>query len=112
MLNQKDIDIIKDIIKEALTIEVRMEKFDQLNGIWEHKTEKVYIPTFWVEYLPKITAALRGMQEDVDHTKNRVAENVQRSDAIIGILLQSENAIKKLVMAANTIPTQYLQEGN
>lgn len=109
MLTRKDKDFIINAIKEALSVEVQMERFDRINGVWEHKQEKVYLPELWVEYLPKYTGAIRGIQEDVDHMKNDIGSNTNKLQAVAGIFLQLENSLKSIAALSDGL--KLLQPG-
>lgn len=83
-------------IKEALTVEVQMEIFDKETGIKETKKDTIYLPEFLVDYFSHIEGSLRGMQETVDHTKNRSVETKEGVKAIAEIFLGAEGNFKQL----------------
>jgi len=78
MLSKKDKAEIRLIIQEELKDcfgrTVQMEKGPRKQGDPEVRveTEDIDIVSALLIYLPRIEAALRGTQEDVDQTKNRV----------------------------------------
>lgn len=100
MLTKKDLENIRQIVKEeterALTVEVTYERFDKTTGVTERKNENVYLPAWWIQHLPEMEGALRGMQTDVNKATNRASETKQGMEKIVGILLASENSLKRL----------------
>ncbi|OPY78301.1 MAG: hypothetical protein A4E65_02324 [Syntrophorhabdus sp. PtaU1.Bin153] len=89
-------------ITEALTVRVKMERRrDMATGqplavpVIEEKD--VYLPAFWVEYMPYYEGAMRGMQETVDKVNNRTTGTSQAVENIGRILVTSQDAIKRLV---------------
>jgi hypothetical protein len=90
-------DIIREAVREALTVEVTMEKVrDERTGqplsVIERKTEKVFLPSLIVQMLPYQEGALRGFQQDLSRTKKgldqanqfikRLADAVEKQAAI------------------------------
>ena len=66
--------IIADAVREALTVEITMEKLrDERTGqplaVVERKTEKVFLPSLIVQMLPYQEGAMRGLQQDLSRTK-------------------------------------------
>jgi len=89
--------IISDAVREALTVEmtierVRDERTGQPLAVVERKTEKVFLPSLIVQMLPYQEGALRGFQQDLSRTKNgldqankfikRLADAVEKQAAI------------------------------
>ncbi len=69
-MKQKDIDKIREIIREELTIkDVPVERVNA-NGIIERKTIDMYLPEWIAAELPNLAGAMRGVQETADHAKN------------------------------------------
>ena len=58
---------------------------------------------FFVVYLPKIEAALRGMQEDIDHTKNNLADNNKALKMVGETLMAMEASAKKLAELSDMV---------
>ncbi len=96
MLNKKDKKFITEAITEALTSEVELTRFNKDTGKQETKIMNVYIPDFLVDYFSSMEGALRGMQETVDHTKNRTIETKEGVAALGNIMLQFEAGIKQM----------------
>ena len=105
MLSSKDRIWLREMVKEeitkALTVKVRFEKKRNLEtgqplAVPEIEARDVYLPAHWVEFLPFHEAALRGVQETSDHTKNNSLKSVQAAEAIAGIMLGFESNIKSI----------------
>ena len=105
MLSSKDKKWLEEMmeakIKDALTVKVRFEKRRNLEtgqplAVPEIEVRDVYLPAHWVEFLPFHEAALRGVQETSDHTKNNSLKSVQAAEAIAGIMLGFESNIKSI----------------
>ena len=101
MLSKRDKEEIRNIIqgelKEALCRTITIERGPRQQGDPEKvvKEEQWNVLDFLATYLPRIEAALRGMQEDVDHAKNGVAVQGEKIAAIGQILLSMETAAKR-----------------
>lgn len=106
-------EIIREELKAALVRMVTVERGPRQQGDPEKviKEEEWNLLDFMAAYLPKIEGALRGMQEDTDKTKNRVAESVQRLEAIGSILLGMESAAKALAALSDEIKERYPELG-
>jgi hypothetical protein len=94
-------EMVKEEITKALTVKVRFEKKRNLEtgqplAVPEIEVKEVYLPAHWVEFLPFHEAALRGVQETADHTKNNSLKSVQAAEAIAGIMLGFESNIKSI----------------
>ena len=111
MLTKADKEFITKTIHEALTVNIQYERFNKERGLKELKTEDVFLPNFWVQYLPEFMGALRGMQETTDHTKNRACETKEAVAALGGIMLQFEEGIKSVVKFADWSKQKQLAEG-
>jgi hypothetical protein len=102
MLDTEDKKWIKKTIrkefKEALfreiTIQKGVRKPDDIETHYE--TDNVNVLDFLAKYLPYIEAAVRGMQEDTDKSKNRSIETNSLVNAMSQILIGYEGSIKKL----------------
>jgi hypothetical protein len=75
MLSTKDLEKIREIIKEEIRIgntikDVVVERTDLSTGKTEVKTVDLYVPEWIAEELPSLAGALRGVQETADHAKN------------------------------------------
>lgn len=90
--------IIQQELKLALCRTITIERGPRQQGDPEKvvKEEQWNVLDFMAAYLPKIEAALRGMQEDVDHAKNSVDEQAARIGAIGQVLLTMETSAKRL----------------
>ena len=97
MLTKSDKEFIRDTIKESLTVQVQLEKWNKETGIKETKVDTVYLPAFLVDYFSHLEGSLRGMQETVDHTKNRSVETKDGVAALGSIMLQFESGIKDMM---------------
>ena len=97
--------IIQEELKEALCRKITIERGPRNQGDPERtiREEEWNVLDFMAAYAPRIEASLRGMQEDVDRTKNNVAGSAAKIDAIGGILLGMEQAAKMLAGAADRI---------
>lgn len=94
MLSKKDLDNIRTIIqeelKEALTIEVQMEKFDKERGMKELKTEKRFLPEWLVYLQPELIGVLQGLQVDIGKARNKMIGTAENVGLLIQIISQSE----------------------
>jgi hypothetical protein len=66
--------IIREAVREALTIDITLEKVrDDKTGqplaVVERKSEKVFIPSLIAQMLPFQEGAMRGFQQDLSKTK-------------------------------------------
>ena len=92
MLSKKDKEEIRAIIQEelkaALVRTVTIERGPRQQGDPEKvvRDEQWNVLDFFAAYAPKIEAALRGMQEDVDKASNKV-------DLVGGILTELSGAL-------------------
>lgn len=107
ILNEKTLrKIIREELALALTRTLLVETGPKNQGDPEGKVTKeinINMLDFWTEYAPKIEGALRGMQEDVDHTKNRVVEQSEKISAIGSVLIDMESSALKLAMASDSL---------
>jgi hypothetical protein len=90
--------IIQEELKEALFRTITIERGPRQQGDPEKvvKEETWHVLDFLAAYMPKIEAALRGMQEDVDRAANSAARQEDRVAAIGQVLLGIETAAKRL----------------
>jgi hypothetical protein len=106
MLSQKDLDkireIVKEVVKEENTIrEVTVERTNKETGAKELKTIDLYIPEWIAAELPELAGALRGVQETSDNVKNnfgKLARAVRISMEDLG-----EKIVKQLNQDAEVI---------
>jgi len=86
MLTKKDKEWIKEtlreIVTEALTVEVRFEqKRDPETGVplkvAKEFTKEVYLPAHWVEFLPYYEQAINLCQDSAQKARNRAGEAAQ-----------------------------------
>ncbi len=107
--------IVKEKIREALTVKVRFERRRDVSGqplaVPEIEVRDVYLPNHWIEFLPYYEAAIRGNQETVDHVKNAVIGQKEAVEAVARLLLQSESALKAIasIAAQYTVDGRYTQ---
>jgi len=96
-------EMIQEELKAALYRTITIEKGPEKQGDPEKviKDEEWNVLDFFVVYLPKIEAALRGMQEDIDHTKNNLAANNGAMKVIGEILIAMEKSAKKLAQLSD-----------
>ena len=101
MLSKKDLEAIRKIIREelkdALVRTVTVERGPETQGDPEKviKEEEWNVLDFMAAYLPKVEGSVRGMQEDVDKTKNQVHH-------MAGIMVGLEKPIMAIGEAAQT----------
>ena len=99
MLSKKDLEAIRGIIREelkdALVRTVTVERGAEKQGDPEKviKEEQWNVLDFMAAYLPKVEGSIRGMQEDVDKTKNQVHQ-------MTGIMIGLEQPITAIGEAA------------
>ena len=112
MLTQKDKAFIKETIQksiaEALTVRVKMEKRRDLKtgqplAIPEMVEEDVFLPVFWVQYLPYFEGAIRGVQETADKAKNNSAKCAEAVENMASIMISYENVMKALPVAVGRL---------
>lgn len=101
--------IIQEELKAALFRTITIERGPRQQGDPEKviKEEQWNLLDFLAAYLPKIEAALRGMQEDTDKTKNRVVQSAERVEAIGSILIGMESAAKALAALSDRVKERY-----
>jgi len=113
MLSKGDKEAIREIVrgelKEALCRMITIERGPRQQGDAEKvvREEQWNVLDFMAAYAPRIEAALRGMQEDVDRTKNNVAGVVDRINAIGSTLLGMEQAACRLADASGKVKLLY-----
>ncbi|MHC4728795.1 MAG: hypothetical protein ACYS17_16370 [Planctomycetota bacterium] len=99
MLSQKDLDKIRSIFREELTIKgVTIERINKETGAKELKTVDLYIPDWLVGELPNLSGALRGMQETTDNAKNNSIKAFQGMGAVANILSTIEKPLKMIAL--------------
>lgn len=109
MLSKKDKEDIRTIIQEelkfALVRTVTVEYGPRKQGDPEKviKEEEWNILDWFVVYAPKIEAALRGLQADVDRTVNSVDRQDFKIDTIGQVLLSMEQSAKTIAMLSDNI---------
>lgn len=110
-MNEKKLkQLISEAVVEALTVEITWEKHkDEKTGFPlatpELKTEKVFLPSFIMQHLKFQEGAFRGLQEDVDHAKNAMSNQVEKIDAIGKAFLTLEGSALTIVSLAHAIKT-------
>lgn len=103
MLSKSDKKWIKETIYEALTCEVQYEKFDKERGFKEVKNEKVFLPEWWVRYLPEFLGSMRGLQEDTNKANNKMMDTQEGLKAMSNILLGIEKGVTKFIKLGNQL---------
>ncbi|MBW2024364.1 MAG: hypothetical protein JRH08_00745 [Deltaproteobacteria bacterium] len=109
MLSKKDKEEIRQMIQEelkaALFRKITIERGPRKQGDPEKviKEEEWNVLDFLAAYLPRIEAAMRGMQEDLDHTKNKVETYNRKLEAVAQTLLGMEKAAKKVALLSDMI---------
>jgi len=100
-------EMIQQELKAALYRTITIEKGPEKQGDPERviKEEEWNVLDFFCVYLPKIEAALRGMQEDIDHTKNNLAANNEALKMVGETLIAMEQSAKKLAQFSDMIGT-------
>ena len=120
MLSSKDRIWLREMVKEeitkALTVKVRFEKKRNLEtgqplAVPEIEVRDVYLPAHWVEFLPFHEAALRGVQETSDHTKNNSLKSVQAAEIIANIMLGFEGNIKSIGQFTDEVNKRISHQG-
>ena len=118
MLSKKDLENIRQIVREelkgALVRTVTIERGPEKQGDPEKviREEEWNVLDFSAAYAPKIEAALRGMQADVDQTNNMVLKQAEQIEAIGGVLCSMEQSALKLAKASDTVTELKLVESN
>ena len=97
---------IREGIKEALTVEwtlekVRDEKTGQPLAIKETKKEKVFIPSMFIQLMPYLEGAIRGVQEDISKNNNKINIMTKKVQSVGNILLQAEESFRMLASSAD-----------
>jgi len=109
MLSKKDKEEIRRMIQEelkaALFRKITIERGPRKQGDPEKviKEEDWNVLDFLAAYLPRIEAAMRGMQEDLDHTKNKVDQYNEKLEIVGRTLLGIEKAAKKVALLSDMI---------
>lgn len=100
--------MIKDVVIEALTVEMKWEKTrDEKTGqplaVIERKTEKVFLPSFFCQMLPFYEGSNRGLQEQVSKEFLKI-DNLANSIKIMAdIMVHTENGLKCLAALTSYI---------
>jgi hypothetical protein len=97
--------IVQDELKLALCRKITIERGPSQQGDPEKviKEEEWNVLDFMAAYAPRIEAALRGMQADVDRTKNKVLEQNAKIDVIGLTLLGLEKSARKLAGLSDSV---------
>jgi len=100
--------IIEEAVRKALTVEmvyekVRDEKTGQPLAVKKTVTEDSFIPSVIVQMLPFYEGVMRGFQEDINKTNNKISEFDEKINVIGNILLQTENSLKCLASLSDNI---------
>jgi len=106
MLSKKDKAWLKEEIRnaviEALTVELEwVQAKDEETGMPlaapKHKTEKTFLPFYWVDHLKFHEGAYRGMQETVDKLTNVHADGLAKIQALGEFLIGMEPTLRQLL---------------
>lgn len=109
MLSEKKIrQILREEITAALTVKVRYEQVRDPETGQPLATPKIevrdiYLPAHWVEMLPYLEGAIRGMQETTDKAVNRTIESHEAIRAMAELMIGAEENIKALAQASMII---------
>lgn len=109
MLSKKDKEEIRKLFAEefnkAMTRKILVERGARKQGDPEKKTveEEWNVLDWLVGYLPYVEGAIRGVQKDVDSTKNKSVNMLKGIEVVSHILLGQEKGIKKLVEFSNWV---------
>ena len=119
MLNKKDKEWIKEALKEivteALTVEVRFEqKRNPETGVplkvAKEFTKEVYLPAHWVEFLPFYEQAINLCQDSAQKARNRAgeaakiaAETKEKIDVVGKLYLDLERPLKVLASFSDMV---------
>ena len=97
--------MIQEELKAALFRKITIERGPRKQGDPEKviKEEDWNVLDFLAAYLPRIEAAMRGMQEDLDHTKNKVDQYNEKLEIVGRTLLGIEKAAKKVALLSDMI---------
>lgn len=115
-MNKKEIkEMVQEAVQESLTVEVTYEQhIDPETGqplsTVKLKKENEFLPIWWMRYLPRYEAAMRGMQETQDKQSNKILEltneikDLKQGMSIIGeIMLQTEQSLKHITFISDNI---------
>jgi len=98
-------ELARRVMNEALTVKVRMERRrDPETGqplaapVIEER--EIFLPAYFVEMLPYLEGALRGVQETTDHVKNTVSHTAGAAGVMADLMIRFEGAMKSLVRLA------------
>lgn len=109
MLTRNDREAIREMIREelreALCRTITIERGPRQQGDPEKviKEEQWNVLDFMAAYAPKIEAALRGMQEDVERTKNKMDSLSSNMEIIGSVLLGMEQSAMQLAAASDRL---------
>lgn len=113
MLSKSDKEFLREAVREelrkALTVKVLMEqrrdmKTGQPLPVPVTSEKEVYIPKFWVEFLPYFEGSIRGIQETTDHVKNQVSKSKEVVETMARIMLDVEGSLTRLHKIAAALP--------
>jgi len=107
MLSKKDLQQIRSIISEeinnALSIEIQYEKFDKEKGMKELIKKKFHLSVWLAEQFPDLVGALRGMQEDVNKSNNKITHVTDNLKIINKILIDNQNAFNCIAKISDRV---------
>jgi hypothetical protein len=109
MLSKKDKDDIRKIIREEVTAAfmktITIERGPRQPGDPEKviRDEQWNVLDFLVSYIPHIEAALRGMQSDIDRTKNNLNTNTEKLNVVGQTLISIEDSARIVAALAGKI---------
>lgn len=112
MLTKGDKEFIREAIREevveALTIEwtlekVRDEKTGQPLAVKELKKEKVFIPSVFIQLMPYLEGAMRGVQKDIEKNNDKINSMERKVNVVGDILIQTEQSLRCLAALSDHV---------
>lgn len=108
-MKKSDIEKIREIIREELTIKgVTVERMNS-DGLIERKTIDLYLPEWLAAEIPSLAGALRGVQETADHSKNNSAKVIAAFGQLASVLEGSINSLNEEVKKINSTEAELLE---
>ena len=109
MLSKKDKEEIRTLFAQefnkAMMRKITVERGPRKQGDPEKRIveEEWNVLDWLVGYLPYVEGAIRGVQADVDKSKNKSATTLKAVEVISNILLSQGKGIKKLIEFSNWV---------
>lgn len=97
--------IFQEELKACLGRTIKVEKGPRKQGDPEKtiEIEEVDLVSWMIIYIPRIEAALRGLQEDIDRTVNTVEIQTKQVNAIGSLLMGLENSMQSIASLSDDI---------